>query len=102
MKKIFLKTFLVILLFAGFAITGNAQRFCIRVRPVAPVVVRPSIRPAGSVWVGGDYVWGGVSVGYVWHPGYYARPPRPRAIWIQGHWSRERRGYYWIPGHWRY
>src|SRR5918911_1331366 len=102
MKKIFVKVFLAVLLITGLTSTSNAQRFCITVRPAAPVVVRPAYRPAGSVWIAGDYVWGGPGAGYVWHPGYWARPPRPRAIWIGGHWSRERRGYYWIPGHWRY
>lgn len=102
MKKIFVKTFLSVLLFTGLASTSNAQRFCIRARPVAPAVVRPAYRPAGSVWIAGDYAWGGAGRGYVWHPGYYARPPRPRAVWIGGHWARERRGYYWVPGRWRY
>lgn len=102
MKKMVLKTFLSILLIAGFAFAANAQRFYVRVRPVAPVMVRPAIRPAGAIWVAGDYVWGGVNIGYRWRPGYYAVPPRPRAMWVPGYWMRERRGYYWRPGHWRY
>jgi hypothetical protein len=102
MKKIFITAFITVLLVTGLATAGNAQRFYINVRPAMPAVVRPAYRPAGSVWIGGDYVWDGARAGYVWHPGYWARPPRPRAIWITGRWVRERRGYYWVPGHWRY
>jgi hypothetical protein len=102
MKSILRKVLLVGLLFTGLTSAGNAQRFCVRVRPAVPVVVRPAYRPAGAVWISGDYVWGGVNAGYVWHPGYYAAPPRPRAVWMPGLWVRERTGYYWRPGHWRY
>jgi hypothetical protein len=102
MKSGILKSLLVIFLFTAFANISNAQRFYVKVHPVAPVVVaRPVYHPANAVWVGGDYVWGGVSAGYQWHPGYYAVPPRPRAVWVPGVWVRERRGYYWRPGYWR-
>jgi len=99
--KSLIKTLLITFLFTGLTSLSNAQRFYVKVRPAVPVVVRPAHRPASAIWISGDYVWGGTNVGYVWHPGYYARPPRPRAVWVPGYWIRERRGYYWRPGYWR-
>jgi len=34
-------------------------------------------------------------------PGRWEMRPRPRAVWVPGHWRSSRRGWYWIPGHWR-
>lgn len=99
--KSLIKTLLITFLFTGLTSLSNAQRFYVKVRPAVPVVVRPVHRPASAIWISGDYVWGGTNVGYVWHSGYYARPPRPRAVWVPGYWIRERRGYYWRPGYWR-
>jgi hypothetical protein len=101
MKSSILKSFLVILLLTGLVNISNAQRLYVKVRPAIPVVERPAYRPAGAVWVDGDYVWGGMNAGYQWHAGYYAMPPRPRAVWVPGYWVNERRGYYWRPGYWK-
>jgi hypothetical protein len=101
MKRIFVKTILIVFLFISFSDVINAQRFCIRVRPAAPAIVRSAYRPGGSIWIDGDWVWGGAGIGYQWHPGYWTTPPRPRAVWVPGLWLRERRGYYWRRGYWK-
>jgi hypothetical protein len=33
--------------------------------------------------------------------GHWVEPPRPHAVWIDGHWAHEHGGYYWVEGHWR-
>ncbi len=100
MKKIVLKITLLIMLAAGIACKGNAQRYYVKVRPAVSVSVRPACPSNRHVWVEGDWVWR--NSGYVWQAGYWALPPRDRAVWIPGHWSRSRRGSYWQAGHWRY
>jgi hypothetical protein len=66
-------------------------------RPVREVVV---VRPGpGHVWVRGYHRWEGGS--YVWVPGHWQQPPRPRARWVPGRWRHERRGWYWTEGRWR-
>ena len=100
MKKQILKISLIIMLAAGMAVTGNAQRYYVKVRPTVTVAVRPAAPSNRHVWVEGDWVWR--SNAYVWQAGYWAMPPRANDAWIPGHWVRSRRGSYWIAGHWRY
>lgn len=77
-----------------------AQRVVVRVGPPAPIVERPGPRPhPGWVWIGGYQRWDGRA--YVWVPGRWAAPPRPRAQWVPGHWRHQPGGWVWIEGHWR-
>lgn len=76
-----------------------AQR--VVVAPPAPLVeVVPAPPIAGYyVWRPGYWSWNGIR--YAWIPGVYATPPRPRAIWVPGHWVARRRGWVWVGGYWR-
>ncbi|QEM06499.1 hypothetical protein DIU31_024385 [Mucilaginibacter rubeus] len=99
MNKITKVLLLAGLLSAG-AFTTNAQ-IVVRVRPARPVAVirRPPPPSPRHVWVEEDWV---LSSGrYVWHGGYWAAPPRPRAFYVPGHWRNTPRGSVWVPGHWR-
>ncbi|HEV2426270.1 MAG TPA: YXWGXW repeat-containing protein [Terriglobia bacterium] len=94
-KKFYLLIFGV-LLTAGLA---NAQ-VVIRIGPPAPVHERIGVRPGpGYVWRPGWHEWRGGA--YVWVPGTWVLPPRPRARWIPAHYRRVRGGWVFVPGHWR-
>lgn len=86
------------LLLAG-SLSAGAQVF-VRVGPPppAPREVVPPPPHAGWVWQPGYHRWDGAR--YVWVPGVYAAPPRPRAHWVPGHWRNSPRGYMWVEGHW--
>ena len=79
---------------------ANAQ-VIIHAGPPPPVIVERPGPPlhAGWVWIPGYYRWNGRR--YVWVNGYWAQPPRPRAIWIPGRWVPRGGGYVWIAGSWR-
>jgi hypothetical protein len=79
---------------------ANAQ-VIIRTAPPPPVVERmgPPMQP-GWVWVGGYYRWNGRR--YIWTPGHWVAPPRPRAVWVPGRWVPRAGGWVWMPGSWRY
>jgi hypothetical protein len=53
----------------------------------------------GYVWLNGYWGWRGNR--YVWVPGYYARPPRHRAVWVEPRWERYNGRYRFREGHWR-
>lgn len=79
---------------------ANAQVVIHAGPPPAVVVERPGPPlHAGWVWVPGYYRWNGRR--YVWVSGYWANPPRPRAVWIPGRWVPRSGGYVWIAGYWR-
>lgn len=71
----------------------------VRIGPPRPLVERrPPPRP-GYYWRSGYHRWDGNR--YVWTPGEYVAPPRPRARWYDGRWVHGPRGYYWRDGYWR-
>ena len=77
----------------------NAEVF-VRVGPPAPIVERRIPPPGpGYVWVSGYHRWDGER--YVWAPGSWMMPPRPRAVWVPHHWVRRRGGWVLVEGHWR-
>jgi len=45
--------------------------------PAAPGEVVPPAPGPGLVWVPGHYAWNGAA--YVWRPGFWATPARPRS-----------------------
>lgn len=58
------------------------------------------VAPApGFVWVGGYYGWVGHS--WVWHGGYWGRPPHPGAIWVHPHYVYRGGRHYYARGYWR-
>ena len=80
------------------SVDSQAQ-FIVRVRPVAPVMIRTIAPSPRHVWVDGDYVWR--EGRYDYNNGYWAEPPFPGQRWIKGHWKNKRSGWVWVPGHWR-
>jgi len=105
MKKISRILFLLMAVSLFTVSQSNAQIAAgvyVHVRPPRPhgvVVVRPPRPSRAHVWVSEEWTPAGGT--YVYHRGYWAVPPRPRAIWVPGHWRHTwHRGYIWIPGHW--
>lgn len=81
-----------------FAAGDSLAQVVIRVRPTAPVIVRPVAPSARHIWIDGNWVWRGSN--YVWVDGYWAEP-RMGHRWVPGHWKHRRGGWFWVPGHWR-
>ena len=98
MKKFLLTVACGLLLTAGIAQAQVVVRIGPPPRPYERIPPPPSVHP-GWAWHGGYQRWDGNR--YVWMPGAYVAPPRPRARWVNGHWARRRGGYVWIEGHWR-
>lgn len=89
------------LLAACAALPASAQ-IVVRVGPPPRVVERrppPPMEHRDWAWHAGYHRWDGNR--YVWVPGAYEAPPRPRAIWVEGRWVHRGGGWYWREGHWR-
>lgn len=89
---------------AAFTLLSGADaaaQITVRVRPARPrvVAVRPVAPSPRHVWIEEEWVPAGAT--YQWRGGYWAEPPRARAVWVPGHWASRRRGWVWVPGHWR-
>lgn len=105
MQQIIKKIAMVALL--SGALTGCAGGGYVAYRaPVPPppppgaYVARGYAPGPGYVWVDGYYDWGGSR--YVWVPGAWRRPPRPRAYWAPGHFAEHGRRHVWVRGGWRW
>lgn len=99
MKKTLIAAIGGILLAAS--LSAGAQ-VAIRIGPPPRVVERrppPPYGHPGWAWQAGYHRWDGQR--YVWVPGAYAAPPRPRAVWVEGRWVNRGGGWYWREGHWR-
>ena len=81
------------------AFTASSQVY-VKVRPVAPVIVRSAAPSPAHVWIGEEWeVRGGR---YVYVGGHWAAPPHPGWVWVPGHWRHSaHRGDIWMRGHWR-
>jgi hypothetical protein len=92
-----------LLVFGFLLATGlaSAREVIIQVAPPPPVRVGVvGVAPRrGYVWIEGYHAYRGGR--YAWVPGRWARPPRPRAVWIPPHYNRVPRGWVFVPGHWR-
>ena len=97
MKRPLLLAFTSIVLAAGSGL--NAQ-VIVNVQPPRPIE-EPRLAPpgAGYVWTRGYHRWDGAR--YVWSPGAWVLPPRPRAVWVEHRWVRRRGGWVFVEGHWR-
>jgi hypothetical protein len=95
-----MKKTLLLTVVACFVILSAGAQAVVKVRPVAPVVVRSACPSPGHVWVGGSWRWNRKLRTYVWTDGYWARPHRRGATWVEGHWRASRGGWKYIPGHW--
>ena len=96
-----LKKTLMGLLFTGVLMTGSAMaQVIIRVAPPRPVVERRIVRPGPQhIWIAGYHRWDGRA--YVWEPGRWELPPRPRARWVAHRYVRRGGGWVFVEGHWR-
>lgn len=92
---------LCVVALAATALPAYAARVVVGMAPPIPLVEAvPAAPVAGySIWRPGYWSWTGAR--YVWIPGVYVTPPRPRAAWVPGHWVPGRRGWAWIDGRWR-
>ncbi len=87
---------------AALVLTGAAGAAEIRVKiapPRARVEKRIAAPGRGYVWTSGYQRWDGRA--YVWVPGQWLRPPRPRARWVAPHWVKSRGEWVFIEGRWR-
>ncbi|MEP7367552.1 MAG: hypothetical protein ABI972_30195 [Acidobacteriota bacterium] len=77
-----MKKLLAMMLLVGGSVFGQIS-VGIRIgSPPAPRVVRvrPNSPGPGYLWV--DGYWYPANNRYVWHPGYYSRPPYEGAMWV--------------------
>ena len=96
----FQKALLFALISGGLAATAAHAEIVVRVGPPRPIVERRVPAPGrGYVWTPGYHRWDGAR--YVWAPGTWVMPPRPRAHWVAPHWVHRRHGYVFVEGHWR-
>ena len=98
MRQIAPTALVLLLMSVGFDSAASAQvSVSIRIgEPPAPRVVHvepPSPGP-NFVWVQG--YWYPVHNRYVWHDGYWTRPPYGGAHWVQPHYE----GQHYYYGHW--
>ena len=96
MRKLFLSS-----LFAMVVGLGAAQaQVVVRIGPPRAVVEHRAVRPSrGHVWVSGYHRWDGRA--YVWEPGRWEMPPRPRAVWVAPRWRHGHDGWVFTEGRWR-
>ena len=96
MKKILRILMTVMVLVAATSV--NAQ-LVIKIRPVAPRIVRVAAPSPRHIWVDEDWRW--ENNRYVYNGGRWMEPPVGYARWVPGHWKEtRRRGWVWKPGHW--
>jgi len=96
MKKYVNRIILAAALVVGFSIASSAQ-VVVRVRPSAPVIVRPIAPSPRHVWVEGN--WQSRRGHYEYNQGYWSAPRRGRH-YVPGYWAPRRHGYVWIEGRW--
>ena len=93
-----------IFVMAAGIVSSDAQGFR-RSAPGMPPPRQREVVPRSPgpqfVWAQGYWAWDGR--GWVWVPGAWLFPPKPRAAWVPGRWERNRRGRgcQWVRGRWR-
>jgi len=86
----------LVLLVGGSVFGGITIGIHIGRPPAAKVeVVRPASPGAGYTFVAG--YWYPVEGKYVWHAGYWSRPPYDGAVWVVPHHDGEQ----YFPGYWQ-
>jgi hypothetical protein len=96
MKKYINRIIIAAVLVVGFSFASSAQ-LIVKVRPTAPVAVRPMAPSRQHVWVEGG--WEQRRGRYVHVDGYWSKP-RHHRHYVQGYWAPRRNGYTWVPGYW--
>jgi hypothetical protein len=91
------------LAFAATVLLGMGMaeaQVTVQIGPPRPLVERRVPAPGpGYVWTPGYHRWDGRA--YLWVPGAWVRPPRPRAHWVPARWVHRRGGWVFVEGHWR-
>lgn len=95
MKKGLMLTVTILLV-----VIGMEAQSIVKIRPVAPIVVKPVCPSPHHIWVGGSWKWNRKARNYVWVDGYWTQPRKHGTFWVEGHWRSTRRGWKYIPGHW--
>ena len=99
MQKILARTAILSVITLAVAFSASAQVY-VKIRPVAPVIVRTAAPSPSHVWIGEE--WESRGGQYVYVGGHWAAPPHPGWAWVPGHWKHhDRRGEVWIRGHWK-
>ena len=94
------KALLACVFATGLTTLASAADIVVRVRPPHAQVERRPVRPSREhVWTPGYHRWEGNA--YVWTPGAWVAPPRPRAHWVSAHWARRGHEWVFVEGHWR-
>lgn len=99
-----MKRHLSMIFFMAVLVLGSARgayaQIIVKIRPAAPVIVRPVAPSARHIWIENE--WAERGGRYEAVPGYWAEPRRG-FVWVPGHWKAHRRrgGWVWVPGHWR-
>jgi WXXGXW repeat (2 copies) len=99
MQKFLSRIAILSVIVMAVSFSASAQVY-VRVRPVAPVIVRPVAPSPAHVWI--DEEWEPRGGKYVYAGGHWAAPPHPGWMWVSGHWRRHGpEGEQWVRGHWR-
>jgi hypothetical protein len=96
------KHLLTAALLALLACSAAQAQVVVRIGPPRPPLEVIPARPIGHpdwAWVPGYHRWDGRA--YVWVPGHYVEPPRPRAGWVPARWVHRPGGWVFVQGHWR-
>ncbi len=66
------------------------------------VILIPATPGPNYVWVGDSWVWNQRTHSYRASPGYWVKPKKQSAMWVDGHWVKARGGWRYVKGHWRH
>lgn len=98
--RTFLMTGTLFLALAGAACAGpRVYAYRVAPPPPPPRVVMGVAPGPGHVWCDGFYDLRGGR--WVWVPGYWARAPRGRAVWVAPAWQPHGNGWRFRAGYWR-
>jgi hypothetical protein len=79
---------------------AQAEEVVVKTAPPAAIVeTRPVAPSAQHVWIAGYHRWDGHA--YVWTPGRWEVPPRPKAVWVAPRWQHRNDGYVFVEGRWK-
>jgi len=87
--------------FAGTLAVGlAAAEIVVRIAPPRSVSQKRDRSPGRDYkWIQGHQMWNGG--GYVWVPGRWEQPPRPRARWEAHRWKHQKGSWVFVEGRWR-
>ena len=99
MKTILFRFMIPLALLIGAALNVNAQIY-VKVRPPAPVVVRPPQPSHVHVWIEPGWQPSGAEYRHV--EGRWEVAPGPGMVYYHGYWKHHsKKGYVWINGGWK-